>query len=236
MPDRDELRAVADVRDSAGWVGSAGIGNHPPLLGLVGSAGAVAAGGTVGPHALATVLTVAGVAAGAFGAADDRPGAGGGLAGAAFAVQLDDDVGAQGGVLLVAADPLVQLRRRPRPGRERLRVEGGKYRVQGRGGRLAAALVGCGDGPLPHGFRVAGGHAQAVAGEGFAQRRPGGAKLGRGSVDAAKLLGQGEGTFGLTTVDQEPAGLPARWWRSCPPLLRLDAGSCLLGWAAVGSA
>ena len=95
---------------SAGW-GSAGIGNHPPLLRLVGSAGAVAAGGTVGLPALATALTVADVAVGAFGAADDRPGAGGGLAGAAFAVQLDDDVGAQGGVLLVAAHPLVKLRR-----------------------------------------------------------------------------------------------------------------------------
>jgi hypothetical protein len=165
MPDRDELRAVADVRDSAGWVGSAGIGNHPPLLELVGSAGAVAAGGTVGPHALATVLTVAGVAAGAFGAADDRPGAGGGLAGAAFAVQLDDDVGAQGGVLLVAADPLVQLARRPRPRRERIRVKGDKHRVQRRGGRLAAALAGRGDGPLADGFRVTGGHAQAVATE-----------------------------------------------------------------------
>jgi hypothetical protein len=79
--------------------------------------------------ALATALTVAGVAVGAVGAADDRPGAGGGLAGAAFAVQLDH-VGAQGGVLLVAADPLVQLGRRPRPRRERMGVEGDKHRVQ----------------------------------------------------------------------------------------------------------
>jgi hypothetical protein len=110
----------ADVDDSSGGAGSAGIGNHPPLLGLVGSAGTVAAGGTVGLPALATALTVAGVAVRAFGAADDRPGAGGGLAGAALAVQLDDDVGAQGGVLLIAADPLMQLRRRPRPGRERM--------------------------------------------------------------------------------------------------------------------
>src|SRR5512132_4567900 len=102
-----------------GGVGSAGIGNHPPLLGLVGSAGAVPAGGTVGLPALATALTVAGVAVGAFGAADDRPGAGGGFAGAAFAVELDHHVGAQGGVLLLAADPLVKLGRRPRPRRER---------------------------------------------------------------------------------------------------------------------
>src|SRR5829696_3968845 len=146
---------------------SGGIGNHPPLLGLVGSAGAVTAGGTVGLPALATALTVAGVAVGPFGAADDRPGAGGGLAGAAFAVQLDDDVGAQGGVLLVAADPLVQLGRRPRPRREGIRVERDKYRVQRRGDGLAGALAGGGDGPLADRFGVGGGNAQAVAAEGF---------------------------------------------------------------------
>jgi hypothetical protein len=110
------------------------------------------------------------VAVGPFGAADDRPGPGGGLAGPAFAVQLDDDLGAQGGVLLVAADPLVQLGRRPRPRRKCLGVEGDKHPVQRRGDRLAAALVGCGDGPLADGFRVAGGHAEAVAGERLAQR------------------------------------------------------------------
>ena len=103
--DKGELRPVHRRRELFGGVGSAGIGNHPPLLGLVGSAGAVAAGGAVGLRALATALTVAGVAVGAFGAADDRPGAGGGLAGAAFAVQLDHHIRPQDGVLLVAADP-----------------------------------------------------------------------------------------------------------------------------------
>jgi hypothetical protein len=73
---------------------------------------------------------------------------------AAFAVQLDDHVRAQDGVLLVAADPLVQLRRRPRPRRERMGVEGHEHRVQGRGGRLAGALVGGGDGALAGGLRV----------------------------------------------------------------------------------
>src|SRR5215218_7051771 len=111
-----------------GRVGSVGIGNHPPLLRLAGSAGAVAAAGTVGLPALATVLTVVGVAVGAFGAADDRPSAGGGLAGVAFAVQLDDHVGAQGGVLLVAADPLVQLGRRTLSGWEGAGVERDKHR------------------------------------------------------------------------------------------------------------
>ena len=74
--------------------------------------------------ALATALTVADMAVGAVGAADDRPGAGGGLAGAAFAVQLDDHVGTQGGVLLLAADPPVQLGLRSWAGREGARVEG----------------------------------------------------------------------------------------------------------------
>jgi hypothetical protein len=92
---------------------SAGIGNHPPLLRLVGSAGAVAAAGAVGLPALAPALAVAGVAVGASGAAGDRPGPAGRLAGAALAVELDHHVGPQGGVLLLAADPLVQLGRRP---------------------------------------------------------------------------------------------------------------------------
>jgi hypothetical protein len=151
-----------------GGMRSAGIGNHPPLVGLVGSAGAVAAGGTVGLPALATALTVAGVAVGAFGASDDRPGPGGGPAGATFAVQLDHHIRAQGGVLLIAADPLVQLGRRPWPRRERMWVEGDKHRVQRRGDGLAGALAGGGDGPLADRFGVGGGCAQAVAGEGFA--------------------------------------------------------------------
>ena len=115
--------------------------------------------------------------------------------GPALAVQLDHPIRAQDGVLLVAADPLVKLRRRPRPpgaqsgyqGESRmldspegvcarqagsedpatsvLFSKGDIHRVQRRGGRLAAALVGCGDGPLADGSRVAGGHAQAVAGK-----------------------------------------------------------------------
>jgi hypothetical protein len=31
-----------------------------------------------------------------------------------------------------------------------------------------------------------------------------------GGVDAAELLGQGEGAFGFGAVGQEPAGLPAQ--------------------------
>jgi hypothetical protein len=48
-----------------------------------------------------------------------------------------------------------------------------------------------------------------VAGEGFAQRRPAGAELGGGGVDAAELFGELKGAFGLGAVGQEAAGLPA---------------------------
>jgi hypothetical protein len=43
----------------------------------------------------------------------------------------------------------------------------------------------------------------------LAQRRPDGAQLGRGSVDAAQPLGQSEGAFGLGAVGQEAARLSA---------------------------
>jgi hypothetical protein len=87
---RYELSAVVEsssVRDAI-----SGYRRLSPLLGLMGSAGAVAAGGTVGLPALATAVTVAGVAVGVSGAADDRPAAGGGLAGPALAVQLEHHV------------------------------------------------------------------------------------------------------------------------------------------------
>jgi hypothetical protein len=71
-------------------------------------------------------------------------------------------------------------------GREGTRVERHKHRIQARGGWRPAALAGGGHGPLPNGFGVAGRHAQAVAGEGFAQRWPGGAELLGGGVDAAR--------------------------------------------------
>jgi hypothetical protein len=64
--------------------------------------------------------------------------------------------------------------------------------------------------PLPNRFWIAGRHAQAVADEGFVQRRPGGAQLGRSRVDTAQPLGQGKRALGLGPVDQEPAGLPAQ--------------------------
>jgi hypothetical protein len=122
----------------------------------------------------------------------------------------------QGGVLLVAADPLGQLGLRPFTRWEGVRVEGRKHRVKAGGGRLAGALVGGVDGPLADGLGVAGGHAEAVAGEGFAQRRPGGVQLLGGGVDAAELFGELEGALGFGPVGQEAAGLPAH------PLLGLQ--------------
>src|SRR5215218_4266227 len=107
--------------------------------------------------ALAALLAVAGALVGALGAADDRPGAGGRPAGAALAVQLDHDLGAQGGVLLVAAHPGGQLPDRAFPGREQAAVEGHKRRVQhgrrrGGGGAWgeaeAVALPGGPQGPV----------------------------------------------------------------------------------------
>jgi hypothetical protein len=49
-----------------------------------------------------------------------------------------------------------------------------------------------------------------VAGDGLAQRRPGGAEFGGGGVDAAELLGELEGMLGLSPVGEEPAGLVAQ--------------------------
>jgi hypothetical protein len=160
-PDKDELRAVRRRRWLFGVGGITGHRQPSRALGLVGSAGAVAAGGTVGLPVLATALAVPWCGGGAFGAADDRPGPGGWLAGVALAAQLDHHVVAQGGVLLVAADLLIQLGRRPLAGGEGARVERHKHRIQGRCGWLAAALAGGGDGaagpqgPQPAGAAVA---------------------------------------------------------------------------------
>jgi hypothetical protein len=75
-------------------------------------------------------------------------------------------------------------RRRWFLGREGAGVAGHNHRVQagvaGRPLRRAAAIV-----RWRTALWVAGGHAKAVAGQGFGQRRPSGAQLGRGGVDAA---------------------------------------------------
>ena len=130
------------------------------------------------------------------------------------------------GVLLLAADPLIQLGLRLGSGREGTRVERHKHRVQGRGGRLPAALAGGVGGALADGFGVAGRHAEPVVGEGLAQRRPGGAELCGGGVDAAELFGELEGALGLGPVAEEAAGLPAQRVAVVPaPLLGFALGN-----------
>ena len=104
-------RQQANRGSPSGWsgrVGSASIGRHLPLLGLVGSVGSV---GSVGVAALGAAGALADQPVAAVGPSDDGLGPSSGLAGVAFAVQLDHHVGAQGGVLLLAADPPVQLGR-----------------------------------------------------------------------------------------------------------------------------
>src|SRR5215218_3153425 len=118
------------------------IGDYLPLPSLLGSTRAAAAAGAVGPATLAPPLAVAGAALAALATADDRPGAGGRPAGAAFAVELDHHAGAQGGVLLLPADPGGQLLLWAFPGREQPAVEGQERRVQPPGGRRRTGRAG----------------------------------------------------------------------------------------------
>jgi hypothetical protein len=64
-------------------------------------------------------------------------------------------------------------------------------------GGLAAAQASGGDRPPPNGIGVRGRHAEVLADEGLAQRRPGRTEFGRGGVEAAELFGEMEGAFGL---------------------------------------
>ena len=117
----------------------AGVARHLPRLGFPRPPCTVSA---IGVAALGAVGALADQSVDAVGPADDRPGPGGGSASVAFAVQLDHHVGGQSGVLLLAADPPIQLRRRPLWSRRHPRVERHEYRVQGRGGRPPATLAG----------------------------------------------------------------------------------------------
>src|SRR5215211_8326371 len=126
---------------SSSW--SAGAAHHLAFLDLGGCpAGPVGAAGPVDLAALAALLAVAGALVGALGAADDGPGAGGRPAGAAFAVQLDHDLSAEGGVLLLPPDPGGQLLGRAFPGRQQPPVERYKRWVQPPGGRCAGGGAG----------------------------------------------------------------------------------------------
>ena len=112
-------------------MGSAGIGNHPPLVVLVGS---VVAPGAAALVALAALLVVLMAVVSALGAASDRPGAGAGLGCVAFGVQLHHHPGAEGGVVLGPAHPLGQLPTGSCPG-----GDGAAVSVTKTGSRLGVA-------------------------------------------------------------------------------------------------
>jgi hypothetical protein len=77
-----------------GLVESASIGHHLSLLGFVWSAGSSGPTIAVGVAAVGAAGALVGQPVAAVGPSDDRPRPGGGLAGVAFAVQLDHHVGA----------------------------------------------------------------------------------------------------------------------------------------------
>jgi hypothetical protein len=166
---RQEARTA--VRCPAWWGADGVSGHRPPSV-----APGVDAVGSVGLAALEAAGPLAGQSVSAVGAPDDRPVPGSELAGPALAVEFDDHVGAQDGVLLVAADPLVQL---GRDGRRAGSMPGLSATNIGPGSAwpAAAALVGRGDGALADSFGVASRHAKAVADDGFTPRRPGGPEL-----------------------------------------------------------
>jgi hypothetical protein len=129
----------------AGSRGSASIGHPLPLLGLMKSAGAVGSAAAIGVATGGPAGALAGQPMAPIGSPDGRPGPGGWVAGAAFAVQLDHHVGAQDGVLLVAADPRMQLGAgRSRAGRApglRATNTGSRLGVAGRPLRRRAAAI-----------------------------------------------------------------------------------------------
>jgi hypothetical protein len=199
------------------------IGRRQPSPARAGSAGAF---DPVGLVTLATLLAVEVPAVGAVGAASDRPGAGGGLGGVAFAVQRYHHPGTQGRVVLGAAHPLGQLPTRPRPHWELAVVERHKQRIQARGSLLPTALAGRLGGALADGLGVARRHAQPMSLEGFAQRRPSGAQLGRCRVHRAEAFGELEGALGFGAIREEPARLPAHPLLGMQgPLVGVDEGS-----------
>src|SRR6266545_6322296 len=117
---------------SRSWAGraarSAGIGAHLPLLWCPAMVGGVVPLGALGVAALGAGCSLAGEGLGALGAAGDRPYPGGGAGRAALGIQLGDRGGAQGGVLLGAADPPEPLRLRASPDGQHILVEREKCR------------------------------------------------------------------------------------------------------------
>jgi hypothetical protein len=188
-----------------GPVGSADIGHHLPLLGLVGPAGAVDSVGSVGVAAVGAVGALAGQPVAAVGSSDDRLGS--------VVVGGRDS-------RCTARPPRWRPRWRTAPrggptgtarpltvGGEGARIERSKHRAQGRGGRPARRLA------------VAIARWRTASGLRAGMPRPWRVKALRsdsqvvprwgGGVDAAQPFGQREGALGLAPVGEEPAGLPA---------------------------
>ena len=194
-----------------GQVGQRASATFSPLLGLVGVIGPTRA---VDVAAVAAAGALAGQPLVAFGPPDDRPGAGGWLAGG---LSLYSSTTTLAPKMAYSSSRRTHLSAiienhwySSAADRSRARVEGYKHRIQTRHGRLAASLASAGDGPLADRLRVSRWHAEAMAGEGLAQRRPGDPELGGGGgVDAAEPLGEPEGALGFGPVGEEAAGLPA---------------------------
>src|SRR5215218_4634301 len=119
---------------SRSWAGraapSAGIGAHLPLRQGAAMVAGVVPLGTLGVTTLLASYPLTGEGLGALGAAGDRPHPGGRAGRAALAVQLGDRGGAQGGVLLGAADPPEPLGFRAGPDGQHVLVERDEHGVQ----------------------------------------------------------------------------------------------------------
>src|SRR6266545_3972350 len=133
---------------SRSWAGraapSAGIGAHLPLRWCPAMVGGVVPLGALGVAALGAGRSLAGEGLGALRAAGDGPHPDGRAGRAALGVQLGDRGGAQGGVLLGAADPPEPLRLRARPDGQHILVELDEHGVQpARRGPPGARPGGC---------------------------------------------------------------------------------------------
>jgi hypothetical protein len=129
--------------------------------------GSVGAAGAVGLAALGAARPLLDQPLGAFEAASDR---GHSPVGGqpALGVQLDHGAVAERLDLLGAAQPQPLHSSQATSGGKLALVQGREHRVKRRHGWRADALAGGGDGALADRFGVAGGHAEAMAGEGFA--------------------------------------------------------------------
>jgi hypothetical protein len=174
--------------------------------------------------ALAALLAVGAAAVGAIGAAGDRPGAGAGFGGMAFAVQLDHDLGAEGRVVLGPPHPLGQLAAGPGAGGDLAVVERHKHRVKARRGWLSAAAAGGVDRALADGLGFRAGmpsprRAKALRSDGQVVPSSASAALTLPSHSASWKARSASARSARKRLGCQPSG-----WRSSP-LLRFALGS-----------